>query len=298
MCRIRFAAFLFLLGLFAAGGELFYCLQPQGKRKIFPRQTAALGRTHIVIDESFDGSADERWTGAELRQFKSKGAVLLCYFSIGEAETYRGYWQRGWKKKPPSFLLSENPQWKGNIRVRYWDPAWQKIMLNELDRIVDAGFDGVFLDIVDGFEFFEEKARRESAVNPATGKTYRADMVQWVLRLADRARKKKAGFRIFIQNGEALLEDPALLRAIDGLVVEDLFSSGKKMQPASEVRARMRYLRMAQQAGKTCFAVEYLPSGGKKPVREQAARFRLDLLVTDRELKTAGTSYPGHAAKR
>lgn len=298
MVRFRFAVFLFLLSLFTFGGELFYCLQPQGKRKSFPRRAAASGRTHIVIDESFDGSPDERWTGEELRQFKSKGAILLCYFSIGEAETYRGYWRREWKKNPPSFLLSENPQWKGNIRVRYWDPAWQKIMLNELDRIAGSGFDGVFLDIVDGFEFFEEKARRESAVNPATGKTYRADMVQWVLRLADRARKKKPGFRIFIQNGEALLEDPALLRAIDGLVVEDLFSNGKKMQPASEIRARMRYLRLVRQSGKTCFAVEYLPSGGKKAVREQAARFQLDLLVTDRELKTEGTSYPVPAADR
>lgn len=298
MCRFRFAAFLFLLSLFAFGGELFYCLQPQGKRKTFPRLTAALGRTHIVIDESFDGSPDERWSREELQQFKSKGAVLLCYFSIGEAESYRGYWQRGWKKDPPPFLLSENPQWKENFRVRYWDPAWQKIMLSELDRIADAGFDGVFLDIVDGFEFFEEKAGRESAVNPATGNTYRADMVQWVLRLADRARKKKAGFRIFIQNGEALLEDPALLQTIDGLVVEDLFSSGKKMQPAAEIRARMRYVRLVRQAGKTCFAVEYLPSGGRKAVRDQAARFQLDLLVTDRELKTNGTSYSVPADNR
>jgi len=298
MKRILTAVFLFSVCLFAVGGELFYCLQPQGERKIFPRKTASLGRTHIVIDESFDGSAEERWTREELRQFKSKGAVLLCYFSIGEAEDYRGYWQRGWKKDPPSFLLSENPQWKGNFRVRYWDPAWQKIMLDELDRIVGMGFDGVFLDIVDGFEYFEEKAHGKTAVNPATGKTYRQDMVRWVLRLAGHARKKRADFRIFLQNGEALLADRALLRAVDGLSVEDLFSNGKHLQSQKEIRARVRYIRLAQEAGKTCFAVEYLPSGGKKQVRELAARFRLDLLVTDRDLKTAGTSYSFHREKR
>ncbi len=298
MGRIRAAVFLFLVYLFAVGGELFYCLQPQGKRKNFPRQTASLRRTHIVIDESFDGSAAERWSRDELRQFKSKGAVLLCYFSIGEAETYRGYWQPGWKKDPPLFLLSENPQWKGNFRVRYWDPAWQKIMLGELDRIVDAGFDGAFLDIVDGFEYFEEKAHRESAVNPATGKSYRADMIEWVLRLAEHARKKKADFRIFIQNGEALLEDPALLRTIDGLVVEDLFSNGKRLQVPAEIRARIRYISLVRKAGKVCFAVEYLPFGGKKQVKELAARFQLDLLVTDRDLKTAGEPHSFHPVKR
>ena len=290
--------FFLFIGLAAAGGELFYCLQPQGRRKDFPRQTAASGRTHIVIDESFDGSPDERWSRAELRAFKSKGAAVLCYFSIGEAETYRAYWQRTWKKNPPAFLLSENPEWKGNFRVRYWDPAWQKIMLGELDRIVEAGFDGVFLDIVDGFEYFEEQAGRESTVNPAIGNTYRADMVKWILRLAKRAREKKPDFRLFIQNGEALLADRALLDAIDGLTVEDLFSNGKKMQSSGEIRGRIRYIRLAQQAGKTCFAVEYLPAGGKKAVRDLAARFQLDLLVTDRALKTPGRSFPVRPAKR
>jgi len=293
MLRFHFGFLVLGLALYVSGGELFYCLQPQGKRQAFPRQTAELGRTHIVIDCSFDGSDAERWTRNELRQFKSRGATVLCYFSIGEAETYRGYWQARWKKDPPPFLLTENPRWKGNFRVRYWDAAWQKIMLAELDRIVEAGFDGVFLDIVDGFEYFEAKARRESAVNPATGRTYRADMVRWVVRLTERARKRKADFRIFIQNGEALLADRTLLRTIDGLVVEDLFSNGKSMQSSAEIRERFRYIHLAQSDGKTCFAVEYLPAGRKKQVQEQAARLRLDLLVTDRDLKSEGKTYSG-----
>ena len=302
MFKFRIGLLVLGLALCAAGGELFYCLQPQGKRQNFPRRTAGLGRTHIVIDCSFDGSDEERWTRDELRQFKSRGATVLCYFSIGEAENYRGYWQTRWKNDPPPFLLTENPRWKGNFRVRYWDAAWQKIMLAELDRIVEAGFDGVFLDIVDGFEYFEAEARREQAVNPATGRTYRADMVQWVIRLAERARKRKADFRIFIQNGEALLADSALLRTIDGLVVEDLFSNGKSMQSSAEIRERLRYIHLAQSGGKTCFAVEYLPAGRKKQIQEQAARFHLDLLVTDRDLKSEGKTYPvkpsGHSSSR
>ena len=292
MNKLGFGVLLFFAGLLTFGGELFYCLQPEGDRAHFPERTAELGRTHIVIDESFDGSAAERWTKEELRKFKKKGAVLLCYFSIGEAESYRSYWQAGWKKTPPAFLLSENPQWEGNFRVRYWDPAWQQIILKELDRIVGSGFDGVFLDIVDGFEYFEEKAHREAAVNPDTGNTYRADMVKWVLLLAERAREKKPDFRIFIQNGEELLADRMLLQTIDGLVVEDLFSNGKALQPSVEIRARIKHIRLAQEARKTCFAVEYRPAGKKRQVRELAARFQLDLLVTDRELKTAGKAYP------
>lgn len=92
---------------------------------------------------------------------KSQGGqrLVICYMSIGEAEDYRYYWQKDWEKNPPSWLEEENPRWEGNFKVRYWDPAWQSLIYGErqsyLDRIIDAGFDGVYLDIIDGFEYFE-----------------------------------------------------------------------------------------------------------------------------------------------
>jgi len=55
--------------------------------------------------------------------------------------------------KAPAWLCAEDPDWKGNYKVRYWQPEWQAIILPRLDAILKAGFDGVYLDIVDGFEF-------------------------------------------------------------------------------------------------------------------------------------------------
>lgn len=56
---------------------------------------------------------------------------------------------------------AENPDWEGNCKVRHRDPAWQAIIAGNdascLKRVIDAGFDGVYLGIVDGFEHFEEK---------------------------------------------------------------------------------------------------------------------------------------------
>ena len=277
-------------GLAVSAAELFYCLQPTGKRAAFPETAVRTGRTHFVLDESFDGSPRERWTAAEMARFRKSRAVLLCYLSIGEAENYRGYWRREWKKRPPAFLLAENPRWKGNFTVRYWDSSWQEIVLKELDRIARSDFDGVYLDIVDGYEFFERRAGKALAVNPATGRTYREDMILWVLRLAERGRAVRPGFKIFIQNGEALLADARLLRAVDGLAVEDLFSDGKKMQPGNEVHARLKYVRIAQKAGKTCFAVEYPPESRRGRIAALAREYGLDLLMTDRELKTPGVS--------
>ena len=79
--------------------------------------------------------------------------------SIGEAEDYRYYWQADWSTNPPSWIEEENPDWEGNYIVKYWEQEWQDIIYGNdnsyLKKIVDAGFDGVYLDIIDAFEYFE-----------------------------------------------------------------------------------------------------------------------------------------------
>ena len=66
-----------------------------------------------------------------------------------------------WESNPPSWLAEENPDWRGNYKVRYWDENWQSIIYGDdnsyLKRITDAGFDGVCLDIIDAFEYFENE---------------------------------------------------------------------------------------------------------------------------------------------
>ena len=84
---------------------------------------------------------------------------MIAYLSIGEAEDYRYYWQPEWKENPPAWLLDENPNWPGNHKVYYWDPEWQAIIYGNhssyLAKILAAGFDGVYLDLIDAYETFE-----------------------------------------------------------------------------------------------------------------------------------------------
>ena len=53
----------------------------------------------------------------------------------------------------------ENPNWPGNYKVRYWEQSWKDIIYGNdnsyLKKILDAGFDGVYLDIIDAFEYYE-----------------------------------------------------------------------------------------------------------------------------------------------
>jgi cysteinyl-tRNA synthetase, unknown class len=114
----------------------------------------------ILIDAFFN---TQEFTVEELAALKRKrnggSRLVIAYLSIGEAEDYRYYWQEGWKRSPPAWLDAENPNWKGNYKVRYWDKGWQGIIFggqnSYLQKILDAGFDGVYLDIIDAFEYFE-----------------------------------------------------------------------------------------------------------------------------------------------
>lgn len=115
----------------------------------------------IIMDFFFKG---ETFTASQIEELRQKAnggkRLLISYMSIGEAENYRYYWQSDWKVGNPSFIEKENPNWAGNFYVRYWEPEWQSIIFGKdssyLKKILDAGFDGVYLDIIDAFEQFEK----------------------------------------------------------------------------------------------------------------------------------------------
>lgn len=116
----------------------------------------------VVIMDGYFG--DELFTTSELLQIKTKAnggsRLVISYMSIGEAEDYRYYWQSNWQEGTPDFILSENPDWAGNYKVMYWEDAWKDVIFGNTDsytqKLIDAGFDGAYLDIIEGFEFFED----------------------------------------------------------------------------------------------------------------------------------------------
>jgi len=115
----------------------------------------------LIMDLFFND--DSKFTMEEIALLKGKSnggtRMVVAYMSIGEAEDYRYYWQADWKKNPPSWMAGENPDWEGNYKVWYWEEEWQSIIFGNLDSylgmILDAGFDGVYLDIIDAYEYFE-----------------------------------------------------------------------------------------------------------------------------------------------
>ncbi|MFX0115660.1 MAG: endo alpha-1,4 polygalactosaminidase [Candidatus Hodarchaeota archaeon] len=116
----------------------------------------------IIMDLFYEEGELNQTEIASLKIKANGGAtrLIIAYMSIGEAEDYRYYWESSWETAQPSWLVEENPDWEGNYKVQYWDSNWQDIFFGNEDsyarRIVEAGFDGIYLDIIDAYEYFEE----------------------------------------------------------------------------------------------------------------------------------------------
>ena len=168
----------------------------------------------------------------------------------------------------PAWLAEENAHWRGNFRVRYWDQGWQALIFGHetaaLERIIAAGFDGVYLDRADVYQA-SLKQRPEA----------KADMVALIQAISTRGRGLSPGFVVVMQNAEELLAEAKVRAALDAVAKEDLlYGLDGEARPNSEreVAASLRYLKLAQRQGLPVLAVEYLSD--EKTVR--SARQRLD----------------------
>ncbi len=267
---------------------------------------AACGRDWMVLDAVF--SSGEPWARADLDAICAgqPGRKVVAYISIGEAEDYRPYWRTEWgtrknlTRAAPVWLGAENPAWKGNYRVKYWRPEWQALILATVDDAMACGFDGVYLDIVDGFETFEQEGREfiDDRVNPESKQTYRRDMVDWVKAVAARARKTQPAALVIPQNGSQLLAHADFLEAISAMGIEDLFTEGDKLQPRSHTSEVLDHLQKMSAVRKPVLLIEYPKSDARKEsARIQAKANALTLLITDRQLKTMGESGPLESTK-
>jgi cysteinyl-tRNA synthetase len=294
VCRVGYAE--------PAPRSLAYVLQADALAKtkaLAVERLAACGRDWIVLDAAFDGETP--WDRADLDTVRrgQAGRRILAYISIGEAEDYRAYWRTEWggngklSATAPAWLRAENPEWKGNYRVKYWNAEWQKLMLAAVDDAMARGFDGVYLDIVDGFETFEQDGAEfiDDRVNPDTKQSYRRDMVDWVKAIAGRARANNPAAIVIPQNGSQLLAHADFLSVISAIGIEDLFTNGDKLQPASHTREVLSHLKRMVGSQKPVLLIEY-PKSPKHQARSKklATEHGMIWLITDRQLTTLGES--------
>ena len=222
----------------------------------------------LVVDATTGLDTGKPFTRQEVERLKTapdgSRRLVISYLSIGESEDYRGYYAKEYEEEEaPDWLMKENPQWKGNRLIRFCEQGWQNTILGDengrsfyadepspLFRLLELGFDGVYLDRVDVYA--EIKKECADGANK---------MVDFVSRLAAHARKKDPKFLVILQNAEELLAYSKMIEAIDAVAKESLFYGGDMSQnknSADQVQAVLANLRIAKRAGRAVFVVDYV----------------------------------------
>jgi uncharacterized protein (TIGR01370 family) len=190
---------------------------------------------------------DSTLTKKEIADLKNQGKSIISYLSIGEAEIYRSYWQSGWKTGNPQFIEEENPNWPGNFKVKFWDLDWQEIIFSMLEEIVLKGYDGVYLDVVDAYEYFEQKGFNLSEYY----------MIEFIKDISTRAKALNPKFLIIPQNAEGLAGNGAFLNSIDGFGRENLWFENNVRVKEEESASALKDLLYAKENGKFVFSIDY-----------------------------------------
>ncbi|MCL2879980.1 MAG: endo alpha-1,4 polygalactosaminidase, partial [Treponema sp.] len=139
-------------------------LPDEGKQAMIDA-IAATDYDLVIIDLFFE---DGMLTRDDVNQLKTKHngkkRLVVSYISIGSAENYRYYWQKGWKKGAPSWLKKSYDGYPDEYWVEFWNPQWQEIIYGDngfngedsyIKKIIDAGFDGAYLDNVEAYYFLK-----------------------------------------------------------------------------------------------------------------------------------------------
>lgn len=222
----------------------------------------------LVVDATTGLQSGQPFTKEEVERLKrapdGSRRLVISYLSIGESEDYRAYYDKEYEiEEAPDWMMKENPQWKGNRIIRFCEKGWQNTILGDengrsfyadepspLYRLLELGFDGVYLDRVDVYA--EIKKECPDGANK---------MVDFVSRLAAHARIKDPKFMVILQNAEELLAYPKMIEAIDAVAKESLFygtDMSQNKNPVNEVREVLENLRRAKAAGRPVFVVDYV----------------------------------------
>ncbi len=281
----------------------YFAYQIQGLRRSGAVDALVNSRYDLMVvdptrtDWSYSAADfDTRGMVARLKRSKaSDGAhrkLVIAYIDIGEAENWRWYWT--WRDKwenvgprpevLPTFILGHDPDgWGENFPVAYWDQRWKDIVIygrhldlrqfterkpdfvSVLDEVIKDGFDGVYLDWVEGFSHppVVEEARRQG-LNPAD------EMVTFIQELRDYAAARVPRFLTIQQNGSALARrGPDIFRKVDAIAQEEVWYDGRAtdkwddpsgydhpVDPATTADL-LRNLKLYQNACVPVFNVEY-----------------------------------------
>lgn len=112
----------------------------------------------LVVDVAHRGDSPLNREDVAKLKFKELGSprLVLAVLPVGKAFDWRWYWKTGWEAGNPPFLFAPDTEHPGSFVTVVADPQWRELLGKYLTGILDMGFDGVVLDDVDTYLWFED----------------------------------------------------------------------------------------------------------------------------------------------
>ncbi|MEW6711251.1 MAG: endo alpha-1,4 polygalactosaminidase [Candidatus Riflebacteria bacterium] len=154
----------------------------------------------------------DAYNSAEIKELRNSNKIVFAYLSVGEAESYRKYYS---EIASSGLIIDENPDWKENFAIKYWQKGWKDILLNYSKEILNKGFNGLFVDVVDAWQIYEGEVQIQRKI----------EMQKLLTEMGFFLKSRGLEKGIIIQNSHELLDDTILCSMIYGINQESLFAS-------------------------------------------------------------------------
>jgi cysteinyl-tRNA synthetase len=221
------------------------------------------------VDLARDAHTDY-FAKADTARVRATGKRILAYFEIGSIEDFRPEYPV-LRRTAPGLIANEWPEWPGEFFVRYYDERWWSAVVRpRVDRALEAGFDGVYLDTPLAYEqidlgFSEGRGRDRLA----------KDMAGLIVRISRYAKSRHPGFLIVPQNSPELRHQPGYTAAVDGIGMEELFFQATDERCTEDYCAEnLAETRALRDAGKFVLSVDYATRPAD--VRAACGRYRAE----------------------
>ena len=167
--------------------------------------------------------------------------LVIAYIDIGQAEDWRWYWNDSWiaptetSRGEPDFLLSLDPDgWEGNYPVAYWNEEWKNLMLydeeSSIQQILDDGFDGIYMDWVEAYDYEPVIAASEDE-----GLDAQIQMIEFIDEIHQYCQLQNPEFLVIAQNALSISDGhPEYYDLIDAVAQEHILFDGVADTPWGE----------------------------------------------------------------
>jgi hypothetical protein len=231
------------------------------------------------LSVAYDQIVLEPAHGHDTAQLKRHGAKLIAYLSVGEvAKTSRDA-----AAIDPSWILGKNDAWASHV-LDVRNIAYRAHLIARFEALLDAGYDGVFLDTLDSYQLVA-KTDAERAANQRA-----------LCALIEAFAAKRPAARIILNRGFELL--PSIAKRVHGVVAESLFDrydAGKQAYARVPENDRAWLLGKLREASATyrlpVIVIDYRPPSERDDARATArkiAALGFTPYVADGALMTAG----------